>query len=385
MSEKVPLVLRCHQKIFRAIGYCTLSLDVNQKERLGRRLWSCTLMIAFNIITCVALFGNDDFLFNGDKFGYFNDSMKIIFGDMAATCAYLEAIINRASVEKFWEIYDKLQTNYSPKNIQKCSKQIWLQDIRKNRRFLIIFHTVVVTEIGVMVIFFSLRQMTRHLILFWSVFVPFIFVVHLRNMQFIFYIELIRQELVKLKEDLGLMVDYSRFHAYGTGFQGFEIFLRSKLAEKQQIYQLIYEMFEHFQNSFGFSIIAVLLMIYVRVLVDSYFGYYSVYRGWNPIEIILLIPAFMQIPMFLISSKACMDVVKFITLNLHNIITQFNNQNTSVSLQLQNFSLQILHQNICINGVGIARMDGYMLTRAIGSITTYMIFFIQFMPKFTNN
>ncbi|XP_061395345.1 gustatory receptor 8a [Musca vetustissima] len=343
-------------------------------------------MIVFNIISYVALFGNDDFLFNGDKFGYFNDSLKIIFGDMAVTCSYLEAIIKRVSVHRFWAIYKQLQQNHP--NIgggHNANREFWLQEIRKNRRFLITFYIVAIIEIGVMLIFFGLQNMTRHLILFWSVFVPFIFIVHLRNMQFIFYIELIRQELVKLQQDLSLMVDYSRFQAYGVGFRGFECFLRTKIAEKQRTYQLIYDMYEHFQNSFGFSIIAVLLMIYVRVLVDSYFGYYTVYRGWNPIELVLLIPAFMQIPMFLIFSKNCMDVVKFITLNLHSIISQFNNQNTCISLQLQNFSLQILHQHICINGVGIARMDGYMLTRAVGSITTYMIFFIQFMPKFTNN
>ncbi|XP_065363077.1 gustatory receptor 8a-like [Calliphora vicina] len=79
-----------------------------------------------------------------------------------------------------------------------------------------------------------------------------------------------------------------------------------------------------------------------------------------------------------------MDVVKVITFNLHSIRSHFRNQTGVISTQLQNFSLQILHQRICINGIGITRMDGYMLTRVIGSITTYMIFFIQFMPKFTN-
>ncbi|TMW52134.1 hypothetical protein DOY81_002769, partial [Sarcophaga bullata] len=103
------------------------------------------------------------------------------------------------------------------------------------------------------------------------------------------------------------------------------------------------------------------------------------------VQIALLIPVVLEIPAFLITSKNCMEVVKHITFNLHSIISQFNNNNPVLSIQLQNFSLQILHQKICINGVGITRMDGYMLTRAIGSITTYMIFFIQFMPKFTTN
>ncbi|XP_065365274.1 gustatory receptor 8a-like [Calliphora vicina] len=235
-----------------------------------------------------------------------------------------------------------------------------------------------------MFIFIVYQDKSRHLILSWSIFSPLLYVVYMRNMQFIFHIELIRLELVKLQQDLNLMVDYSRFVAYGCGFKGFEEFLRKKLVDKQKTYQMIYEMFEQFQNSFGLSIIAVLSMIFVRILVDSYFAYYSYYSNWYKYESFLLLPTFLEIPAFLITSKNCMDVVKLITFNLHSIISQFNNTNSIISTQLQNFSLQILHQRICINGIGITRMDGYMLTRVIGSITTYMIFFIQFMPKFKN-
>ncbi|XP_058977991.1 gustatory receptor 8a-like [Musca domestica] len=221
MVKELSLLLRFHIKIFRAFGYCTLSFENKHKRHLDLRLWSCTLMIAFNVISYVALFGNDDFLFNGDKFGYFNDSLKIIFGDMAVTCSYLESILQRVSVHQFWVIYGELQ-NLHPNCSRKTTQDFWLQEIKKNRRFLVTFYTIVVIEIGVMLIFFSLQDMTRHLVLFWSVFVPFIFTVHMRNLQFIFYIELIRQELVKLQQDLSLMVDYSRFQAYGSGFRGFE-------------------------------------------------------------------------------------------------------------------------------------------------------------------
>ncbi|XP_061389572.1 gustatory receptor 8a-like, partial [Musca vetustissima] len=152
-------------------------------------------------------------------------------------------------------------------------------------------------------------------------------------MQFIFHIELIRQELQRIQDDLSLLVDYSRYQAYGVGFRSFEKFLRCKIAQKQQHFQLIYEMYSNFQNSFGFSIVAVLLMVYVRVLIDSYFSYYNIYLQRYILETIMLAPSVIQIPIFLIISKSCMDVVKFITLNLHSIISQFNEQNSNISIQ----------------------------------------------------
>ncbi|KAM7349521.1 gustatory receptor 8a-like [Cochliomyia hominivorax] len=387
MRADISRILRIHMRIFNAIGYCNLSLNNNFKRSPLTERWlilkTFFLLIAFNTVAFVALTSDDAYLFTSDRFGYFNDILKVVFADIAVTISYIESIFRRVDYYKFWKIYDYLQGRTCEREMEK-GNTITFNDLKKHRRFLFIFYTDILLETIVLIIFINFHTMTRHLILFWSVFTPFIYAVHLRNMQFIFYIEILRLELVKLQQDLGLMVEYSRFVSYGCGFKGFEEFLRKKLLDKQKHYQLIYEMFEHFQNAFGFSIIAVLLMVYVRVLVDAYFGYYTVYRDWNKVEIILLLPACMQIPAFLITSKNCMDVVKLITFNLHSIITQCKNQTGIISTQLQNFSLQILHQRICINGIGITRMDGYMLTRAIGSVTTYMIFFIQFMPKFTN-
>ncbi|KNC32520.1 putative gustatory receptor 8a [Lucilia cuprina] len=383
MNSRIPNILRIHMRIFRIVGFCGLSMNDDFKRKINIErwltLWSIFLLIIFNIVTLVTFLGDDDYLFTNDLFGYFNDILKVVFADIAVTIAYLEAIFKREHYHKFWLIYDRLQTELESKG-----KSLNLKDLWKNRRFLVIFYTIIIMEIVAIIWFVNFQTTTRHVLLFCIIFTPFTYAVHLRNMQFIFYIEIIRLELVKLQEDLNLLVDYSRFMAYGCTFRGFEEFLRKKLLDKQKTYQMIFEMFEHFQNGFGFSIIAVILMIYVHVLVDAYFAYYAIYCHFDTTEIILFIPACFQIPVFLITSKNCMDVVKLITFNLHSIVSQFENHSSIVSTQLQNFSLQILHQRICINGIGITRMDGYMLTRAIGSITTYMIFFIQFMPKFTN-
>ena len=279
MKTEISKVLKIHMRFFKAFGFCCLSYDDNFKRNATKEcyltLWTCLLMLMFNVMAFVALLSDDAFLFTDDNFGYFNDIIKVVFANIAVTVSCMESLLKRSESFEFWKKYKFLQnaSHYIERNI------VCLDDIREHCRFLIIFYTVVVLESATILFFIAFQEMTRHLVLFWSVFTPFIFAVHMRNMQFIFYIELIRLELLKLKQDLELLADYSRFAAYGCAFKGFENFLRQKVLEKQRHYQLIYEMFEHFQNAFGFSIITVLLMIYVRVLVDSYFGYYTFYRG----------------------------------------------------------------------------------------------------------
>lgn len=279
MNEGIPFLLRCHIRIFQAFGFCTQHFSDNRQKsphvEKCLRLWAIFLLTFFNVITLVVLSCYKEFLFTTDMFGFFNDVLKIVFGNIAVTFSYLETILSRNPVRNFWIVYRKLQ---KPQQHNLSNKHEMLNDFMKNRRFIIMFYTIGIMEIIVLGIFAANQEKQRQVVLFWSVFTPFIYVVHLRNMQFVFHIEIIRQELLRLKDDLGLMADYAMFHETGQGLGGgFEEFLRSKMAEKQKTYELIYEMYEHFQNSFGFSMLAVPLMIYVRVLVDSYFGYYCHY------------------------------------------------------------------------------------------------------------
>lgn len=280
MEEKISPLLKCHIHIFRLFGLCTLTFGRNPIEESFRRqrwlrLWSLFLLVTFNIVTMAVLFINDSILFSGDKFGFFNDVLIFVFSDVALTSSFLEAVFKRQSHYEFWRLYSELQ---DPPQENNSTQLLWLKEIRKNLRFVVMFYTFLISEIFVIGAFLLLENLLPNTIYFWLTCWPYLMVVHLRNMQFIFYIELIRQQLQRLRNDLHLMVEYSRFHAYGTGFRGFEEFLRCRIVEKQRVYQRIYEMYDHFQNSFGVSIVAVLLVIYIRIVVDCYFCYFNVYR-----------------------------------------------------------------------------------------------------------
>lgn len=325
MAGQISLVLKFHIRIF---CFCTVSFGNRAiaEERL-LCMWSFFLLIAFNVVTFTALIKHRYFLFFEDKFGFFNDVLKIVCGNVAVTISYLETLLQRSHSYKFWGIYLRLQERSANKSHQNSWRNCFAE-LHKHRRFLVLFYTVVAAEIYVMYICFSITVVDFQAVLFWCIYTPFIYVIHLRNLQFIFFVELIRLRLVAVQKDLIKLVEFANF---GTSNKHFEEILRSKIANAQQSYQLTFEMFQHFHNSFGFSMVAVILVIYVRILVNTYFSYYSDNKGWEyygmsmqlvpqyqvhklffyfSLGFILLIPSLLQCPMILITSKCCMNTVR---------------------------------------------------------------------------
>lgn len=282
MATGILKFLKMHVKIFKLVGYCDVSLNENCKRNLLSErwlvLWSCLLLIGFNVLLLLAVLLGEDFFFPHDAFGYFNDVLKVVCAYVAVTVSYLETIFKRSEVAKFWKRFYILQRNSRGEDNSGTSDKLC-----KTFNFLAIFYVVLFSELSTTLLFIVLQPMTKHLITFNAVFMPFVYAVHMRNMQFIFYIEILRSELWKLQQDLNLMVDQSSTCSAfcGSGVDSLEEFLRKKLLEKQKNYHRIYEMHEQFLCGFGFSISAVLLMVYVCVLVDVYFAYYTFYQDLN--------------------------------------------------------------------------------------------------------
>ncbi|XP_054728918.1 gustatory receptor 8a-like [Anastrepha obliqua] len=384
MSIQVPAVVRFHIRLFQVIGCFDASLHAQPKmQKLAEHrlvAWTNLLLLIFSLTTVNTFSRPGAFLFTDNRFGYFNDALKVGIAQITVFIIYMETVMGRCALRTFWQRYTILNRVKAEKYQNNTSH--WRAQLHTHRRFLYIFYGIIAFDVSMEVIFLAKQALDSQVIRFWVMFTPFIYMVHLRNMQIIFHIEIIRHELEKLRKDIGLLSDYTSFARRVAPFAGFENFVRQKLAEKQLIFQRIYEMLDYFQNAFGMSTIAVILMIYVRVVVDGYFTFYLIPDGWDIIENLLMLPAFLEIPALLLTSQKCMNVVKFITFELHNIRSSV--ENTIISVQIQNFSLQMLHQKIRIDGMGISPLDGKMLIRIVGSIITYMIFFIQFMPKFRN-
>lgn len=83
--------------------------------------------------------------------------------------------------------------------------------------------------------------------------------------------------------------------------------------------------------------------------------------------------------MVLKSCEVCLEEVRYIGFLLHNIEKDIDDER--INTLTENFSLQILHEPLIFSVSGFFEMDFMFLKTMIASITTYMVIFIQFMPK----
>lgn len=287
MTIQVPSVVRLHIRFFQLIGCFDASLHGHSKVQrvTEQRLvaWTVLLLLTFSITTVNTFLRPTEFLFTGNRFGYFNDVLKVCVAQLTVFVIYMETVLRRRALRCFWQRYSLLNKVTADK-FQRNNNN-WRSQLYTYRRFLCFFYGLTLFDLVIEVVFHTLRPINRNLFLFWSMFTPFIYMTHFRNMQIILHIEMIRHELQKLRHDMGLLAAYTSFARCAVPFAGFERFVRHKLAEKQLVYQCIYEMLYYFQCTFSMSTMAVLLMIYVRVVVDAYFMFFNESVGWQNLGI----------------------------------------------------------------------------------------------------
>ncbi|KAH8418970.1 hypothetical protein KR222_010591 [Zaprionus bogoriensis] len=371
MSGQLGQVLHYHSRLYQLLGMHSLPLarDAHPIAKL-LRLWVVCLAMSFSAVVLMCVTSEDEFLYRGDRFGYFNDGLKYAFAELAILTIYAETAWQRRHLDRFWQLYRRL----APVPAGTVHRQLM-----QHFRFLVAFYGIMLLEIVIICALRFMQHMSRHVMLFWYTFQPLVFAVHLRNFQFLLHLELMRQQLAQLESELALLVDYSGFASDAASFEGFEEYMQRCVRQKQLVYDRVYKLFTCFTQSFSYSVLTVLLMIYVRVSVDCYFMYYTIYNKIDNVDYYLLLPAILQIPTFIYFSMSCMLMMSRIAYQIHSIVVTAS----SLSLQIQNFSLQILHQPVHIDCLGMMTLDSYLLTRIAYAVCTYMIFTVQLMPKFS--
>ncbi|EDW82419.2 uncharacterized protein Dwil_GK25139 [Drosophila willistoni] len=390
MAGQLGRVLHYHLRFYQLLGFHGLPLPGDAHPLRTQRclqIWSFCLMIFLGTLAVFCVCSEDEFIHIGDTFGSFNDVLKYTVGGIAVVSIYVETLISHRHLARFWRLHGLL-SDLLPSSTSTSSS--WWRELRQHWRYLSWFHGLTASELALLA-FFSLGQGTirRHLVLFWTTFQPFVWLTHIRNIQFVLHVELLRQQLKQLAHELNLLAEYSKFANRRASFEGFENYLRRQLRQKQLIYDKIYDMYTSFQAAFRYSMLTVLLMIGVRISVDCYFMYYTIYNNINDIDYLFILPALLEIPAFIYTSRGCMEMLPRIAYKLHSITpgpTSSSYPTLSLQVkQIQNFSLQMMHQPVVIHALGITILDGYLLTRLACSLSTYAIYAIQFMPKLRRN
>ncbi|XP_023295253.2 gustatory receptor 8a-like, partial [Lucilia cuprina] len=216
---------------------------------------------------------------------------------------------------------------------------------------------------------------------FFSTYTPSVMICSFRLMQITMNLYIIMTEILQLnKEILELVVTTKSIK-----LSFLEEMIYNELSIFMRKYQDIYTMMELFKKSCSISLLVLLIKSYVKILSDSYWTYWVIYNKeevYEFAEYSLIIPTAFNVFLTLIISKECMNAAKLIPHSLHSL--RHRVENLKLSYKIQNFSLQLRHQQIVIDAFGCFTVDCYIVSGILGSITTYMIFYIEFMPKFKN-
>ncbi|XP_073824206.1 gustatory receptor 8a-like [Musca autumnalis] len=193
------------------------------------------------------------------------------------------------------------------------------------------------------------------------------------------YLELIRVELLQLNQELLESAKATE----KVQMEFIEKFIFIDLTMWMKRYENIYEMSNLVAKLMHVSLLTIFVTTYVKMLSDCYWSYWIIYSKFELHEIFecsLLLPSVWIILLVLVVSKNCMQTAKLIPKSLHSIRHRVGN--LRLSRKIQNFSLQISHQQITFNAFGCFTIDCHIASGILGSIATYMMFYIQFMPKF---
>ncbi|KAG5674525.1 hypothetical protein PVAND_004487 [Polypedilum vanderplanki] len=205
-----------------------------------------------------------------------------------------------------------------------------------------------------------------------------------RHLQHLLFIDLLSCRFRVIKEELKNIARFTKLenNKFITKNNSFYDGLYNKIYSIKMEYNILWETSLLINKSFGFSQLLNLLQNFVQLTCDLYSLYSFLYV--NNLENILplvfqICPTLVVVVLVLKACEICLEEVRYIGFLLHNIEKDIDDER--INVLTENFSLQILHEPLVFSVSGFFSMDFMFLKTMIASITTYMVIFIQFMPK----
>ncbi|XP_053949660.1 gustatory receptor 8a-like [Anastrepha ludens] len=380
-----------HLRLYQFLGLCSVPLQlkcdlatVNQHPQRSSThptwwfllIWHCLHFIFFGLLQFWTSTNHDSVLYNSDRFGKFNDILKLIATISAHFVILSETILQRKYMQKFLITYSQLHCRWSLGTYREE------YGLYRTYVWKVIISTAV--YLSIVVNYTQSIATRRQWLTFFLPFIPSGFICHFRSIEIMYFMDMLRIELEQLNKNVERLVLFSqrKFQTSAQRLDYFEQTICDELQTLMKNYEDIYEMSVLLKKAVGASIACNYVKEYVMILSECYWSYWMIYTGQDIIEYSLIVPSAMTIFLLLITSRNCMRSANFLAHNVHKI--RHDLEDLNISTRLQSFTLQILHQRIIIDGIGFFVLNCNMARDVLGSIATYMLFFIQFMPKFKN-
>jgi len=119
---------------------------------------------------------------------------------------------------------------------------------------------------------------------FWSLYMTLLFVSRSRHMQYIFYLNILHQQLNLLVEELKRIEEYSKYSRTTWNSPSkytYNRFLCHRLILARKYYSLIFEISVNLNDAFGWSHLANITHSFVQIVTDFYWLYWNTDNNAN--------------------------------------------------------------------------------------------------------
>lgn len=342
--------------------------------------WSVVQLIILAALT-IYVFTTEGIFGPHNYIGEFNDLIKVVTVYATHFTILVEGFFTRNHLSQFWTKINELDSKLLSRLEIFSTKTFNGAFVRK---FFVNVVAVLLMEIAIIS---SIQDdpLWRNL---WYLSCISLLITRLRHLHLMLHVDTISFRLKIIRKELEEVV--TRRSSSGKNYNKKDRQLFQKLCVIKSAYNSLYECCSHINFSFGFSQLCNLMQNFIQLTCDLYWIYSILYRNdltYIFVLILVLVPTFQVVIVTLSSCEKCLKEVREIGFLLHNVVGHsekdegdqemdtlvgegVNDKNgnplLTFFLQIENFSLQILHQPFLISVTGFFNMD-FTLLKAVCS------------------
>ncbi|XP_037036469.1 gustatory receptor 8a-like isoform X2 [Bradysia coprophila] len=373
-------IMHSYLNYFQWLGLCPVVFS-HSKQRNFRTLTVISFLhiIILSTMTILAYTYSHVIFFNDDSFGLFNDTIKFVAAVIAYYAIIIESFLKRGTQSRIWNLLAQCHQADRLDRIDQC--KLW-NPAQFNCYFFGYVGLMILTESYRMPFIFSKNQHLNY----WPFLTILLIFTRSRHLQYIFYLNIVKRQLHLLFEELRRIDEYSRYNRTKlerTLQHTYDQFLCRRLYLAREYYSFIYEISTELNEAFGWSHLVNLTHSFVQILTDLYWCYWlsdnetyilsgdSAMTTIQSVVILILVFGY---------STELHTKAKKTSFFVHSIRQM--DCGSKIRDLIESFSLQLIHEPIIFRAQGCFNLDLSILGDATVAITTYMVFFIQFTPRY---
>nr|XP_049464265.1 uncharacterized protein LOC125907231 [Anopheles coluzzii] len=158
--------------------------------------------------------------------------------------------------------------------------------------------------------------------------------------------------------------------------------IHRRLVHLKAMQNLLKDLTGEVSDRFGWQLFAVITMLFICTTIDGYWMYASLHYDGNLYKVESFLCGISPVLMFFVlfnTCQKCVDEGEITFYYLHSVLNRVLPQ-TTITL-IENFSKQLDNEQINFSAANFFDIRLSSLTTIFGSITSYLVIYINFIPK----